>query len=75
MVGRNFWAVNWDGNWVVREEGLPDQTTRHASQEDAWTTAKERAAALHGEAFLQDENGEICERQDFRQIPKDFSPV
>jgi predicted RNase H-like HicB family nuclease len=75
MVGRNFWAVKWDGDWVVREEGLPDQTTRHASEEEAWTAAKERAAALHGEAFLQDENGEICARENFREMPKDYSPL
>ena len=75
MVGRNFWAVKWDGTWVVREEGLPDQTTRHASEEEAWEVAKERAAELHGEAFLQDENGEIVDRHDFRQMPKDYSPL
>ena len=39
MVGRNFWAVKWDGNWIVREEGLPDQTTRHGSQDEAWAIA------------------------------------
>lgn len=75
MVGRNFWAVKQADGWEVREEGLPDQSTRHASEEEAWAAARERAAALHGEAFLQDENGEICGREDFRELPKDFSPV
>lgn len=75
MVGRNFWAVKQEDGWIVREEGLPDQTTRHGSEEEAWATAKERAAELHGEAFLQDENGEICGRENFRELPRDFSPV
>jgi hypothetical protein len=75
MVGRNFWAVKQDGGWIVREEGLPDRTTRHGDEEEAWSTAKERAAALHGEAFLQDENGEICARENFRELPRDFSPL
>ena len=75
MVGRNFWAVQQDGDWLVREEGLPDRTTRHASEDEAWKVAKERAAALHGEAFLQNQDGEICARQSFRRMPPDFSPV
>jgi hypothetical protein len=75
MVGRNFWAVKQEGGWIVREEGLPDQTTKHGSEEEAWNTAKERAAELHGEAFLQDDNGEICARENFRELPRDFSPV
>jgi hypothetical protein len=75
MVGRNFWAVKHPEGWVVREEGLPDSTTSHTSAEDAWAAARERAAALHGEAFLQDEDGEIRERENFRELPKDFSPV
>lgn len=75
MVGRNFWAVQQDGGWIVREEGLPDRTTQHASEDEAWSAAKARAADLQGEAFLQNDAGEICARQDFRDFPKDFSPV
>ena len=75
MVGRNFWAVKQDDGWIVREEGLPDKTTTHASEEEAWETAKVRAAELHGEAFLQDENGEVCARENFREMPRDYSPV
>ena len=75
MVGRNFWAVKREDGWIVREEGLPDQTTSHSNEEEAWAVAKERAAALHGEAFLQNEEGEICARENFREMPRDFSPV
>ena len=72
MVGRNFWAVKEGEGWIVREEGLPDQTTRHSSQEEAWAAANERAAALKGEAFLADENGEICERKWHGELPRDI---
>jgi hypothetical protein len=72
MVGRNFWAVKQGGSWIVKEEGLPDQTTEHASEEEAWAAARERAAELKGEAFLADENGEICDRQWFGELPRDI---
>jgi len=72
MVGRNFWAVKEGEGWIVREEGLPDQTTRHSTQEEAWATANERAAALQGEAFLADETGEICERKWHGELPRDI---
>lgn len=75
MVGRNFWAMQQNGSWIVREEGLPGRTTEHGSEEEAWATARERAAALHGEAFLQNEAGEVCDCQSFRELPRDFSPV
>jgi hypothetical protein len=72
MVGRNFWAVKKGGDWVVREEGLPDQTTRHSSREEAWAVAKERAEELQGEAFLADEAGEVEEREWYGEQPRDL---
>lgn len=72
MVGRNFWAVRTGGEWVVREEGLPEEATSHASEEEAWATAKARAAELKGEAFLADEDGVIRERQWFGELPRDI---
>jgi hypothetical protein len=72
MVGRNFWALKVDDSWIVREEGLPDQTTSHPSCDDAWAAAKERAAECKGEAFLQDEDGTIAEREWFGELPRDI---
>ena len=72
MVGRNFWAVRDGEAWVVREEGLPEETTRHSSQEEAWSAANARAQELKGEAFLADENGEICERKWYGELPRDI---
>ena len=72
MVGRNFWALEEDGRWLVREEGLPDQTTRHDTREQAWAAANERAAELKGEAFLADEKGEILDRKWYGELPRDI---
>lgn len=75
MSGRNFWAVKEGGGWSVREEGLPEETTHHANREDAWSIANERAAACEGEAFLQDENGRVVDRQWHGKLPRDINPV
>jgi hypothetical protein len=72
MVGRNFWAVKEGEGWIVKEEGLPDQTSSHATQEEAWAAARERAAELKGEAFLADESGEICEQEWFGSLPREI---
>lgn len=75
MSGRNFWVVAHGGGWIVREEGLPDQTTRHESQAEAWAIANERAAACQGEAFLEDEAGELIDRRWHGKLPRDNKPV
>lgn len=75
MVGRNFWAVKQDGGWIVREEGLPGKTTRHDNQQDAWDAANARAASCEGEAFLQNENGDILDRKWHGKLPRDAKPV
>lgn len=75
MSGRNFWAAKDGDGWVVREEGLPEETTRHASREEAWAIANERAAACEGEAFLQDEGGHVVDRQWHGRLPRDNNPV
>lgn len=70
MVGRNFWAVPVEGGWEVRQEGLPDKTTRHADREEAWQAANERARDCHGEAYLGDGQGGCTERRSHRVTPR-----
>ena len=72
MVGRNFWAVHMEDGWIVREEGLPDRTTSHKSEQEAWEAAKERAASCKGEAFLQDADGTIASREWYGELPRDI---
>lgn len=75
MTGRNFWAARDGDQWIVREEGLPAKTTRHASREEAWSVANERAEGCGGEAFLEDEEGAIVDRRWHGRQPRDINPV
>lgn len=71
MVGRNFWAHPKGSGWIVHEEGLPDQVTHHATREEAWAAANERAEELKGEAFLANEEGLVLERKWHGSLPRD----
>lgn len=75
MVGRNFWAAADGNSWVVYEEGLPEETTRHADRAEAWAVAQSRAAELQGEAFLKDSDGQVADRHYFGALPRDIKPV
>lgn len=70
MVGRNFWVSPRGEGWEVRQEGLPDQTTRHATREEAWEQANLRAADCHGEVFLQDGEGGAADHECHRELPR-----
>lgn len=69
MVGRNFWVVEEEGGWEVRQEGLPDKTSRHSSREEAWEIANARASDCHGEAFLSDGEGGYSDHACHRTMP------
>jgi hypothetical protein len=70
MVGRNFWVVEEGGAWEVRQEGLPDKTTRYSSQDEAWEAANDRARGCHGEAFLSDGAGGHSDHVCHRALPR-----
>jgi hypothetical protein len=70
MVGRNFWVVEEGGGWEVRQEGLPDRTSRHGSREEAWAAANRRAKACHGEVFLADGRGGHSDYACHRDLPR-----
>ncbi|HEY5721158.1 MAG TPA: DUF2188 domain-containing protein [Allosphingosinicella sp.] len=70
MVGRNFWVAAQGDGWEVRQEGLPDKTTRHSSREEAWDVANERARDCHGEAFLDDGQGGAADHVSHRALPR-----
>jgi hypothetical protein len=70
MVGRNFWVAAKDEGWEVRQEGLPHETTRHSSREEAWEEANLRAADCHGEVFLDDGQGGAADHASHRELPR-----
>jgi len=69
MVGRNFWVVEQEGTWEVRQEGLPAKTSRHFSPEEAWQAASDRARDCHGEAFFSDGAGGYSDHVCHRELP------
>ena len=70
MVGRNFWVVADGAGWEVRQEGLPDKTTRHNTLEAAWAAANDRARDCHGEVFLADGEGGYSDHACHRDLPR-----
>lgn len=70
MVGRNFWVVAGRSGWEVRQEGLPDRTTRHATREEAWAAANARASECHGEVFLAEGEGGVGDHACHRELPR-----
>jgi hypothetical protein len=74
MVGRNFWVAEAEGAWEIRQEGLPDKTTRHESREEAWAEANARALDCHGEVFLDDGAGGHSDYACHRRLPRKIKP-
>jgi hypothetical protein len=70
MVGRNFWVIEQDEGWEVRQEGLPEKTSRHQSREEAWDVANARARDCHGEVFVSDGAGGYSEHACHRTLPR-----
>ena len=70
MVGRNFWVIEDDEGWAVRQEGLPDKTSRHPSRDEAWQVANERARDCHGEVFVSDGAGGYSDYACHRSLPR-----
>lgn len=70
MVGRNFWVIEEGEGWEVRQEGLPDKTSRHSSREEAWEAANARARDCHGEVFESDGAGGYSDYACHRALPR-----
>ncbi|HEX8241391.1 MAG TPA: DUF2188 domain-containing protein [Allosphingosinicella sp.] len=70
MVGRNFWVVGDGTGWEVRQEGLPDKTSRHSTLPEAWAAANERARGCRGEVFLADGEGGHSDYACYREMPR-----
>ena len=66
---KNFWATKHDDGWAVKREGNQKATSVHDTQAEAWNEAKERARETGGEAFLQNRQGQIRERNTYGNDP------
>jgi hypothetical protein len=66
----NFWTTKRSDGWAVMREGNEKATSRHATQESAWAETKARARETGGEAFLQNRQARIRERNTYGHDPE-----
>lgn len=67
---KDYWTVPHKDGWAVKREGNDKATSVHKTQEQAWAETKERAREQKGEAYLQDKQGKIRERNTYGSDPR-----
>lgn len=67
---RDYWATPHKDGWQVKREGTSRATSIHRTQSDAWKETKSRAKVTGGEAYLQNREGQIRERNTYGYDPK-----
>lgn len=65
----NYWAAKRAEGWAVVREGNERATSVHPTQEEAWNEARNRAREANGEAYLQNNQGQIRERNSYGKDP------
>lgn len=65
----NFWTTKHPDGWAVRREGSTKATSIHPTQTSAWQETRQRARDAGGEAYLQDREGHIRERNTYGRDP------
>ncbi|WP_081781018.1 DUF2188 domain-containing protein [Sulfitobacter noctilucae] len=67
---KNVWtSPRSDGQWAVQTEGSERAASLHATQAEAWDSARGLARSRGSEAFLQGRNGQIRERNTYGKDP------
>lgn len=68
---KNYWTTpSTDGSWRVVREGAERATSVHETQTAAWKETQERARETKGEAYLQNREGQIRERNTYGPDPR-----
>lgn len=70
MSSKDYWTTKHENGWAVKREGAQRATSIHTNQADAWTEAKGRAKQNGGEAYLQNRQGQIRERNTYGYDPE-----
>lgn len=65
----NYWATKRPEGWAVSREGNERATSLHKTQEEAWNEACNRAREAKGEAYLQNEQGQIRKNHSYGNDP------
>ena len=69
-MAKDYWAGPKGGCWQVKGAGNDRATSRHETQAEAWAEARERAKDAGGEAYLQNRQGQIRERNTYGYDPE-----
>ena len=69
---KNYWTTKHENGWAVKKEGNTKATSVHSTQAEAWAETKERARNNNSEAFLQNQKGQIRERNTYGHDPRDI---
>jgi len=70
---RNHWTVRHGKEWAVKQEGRTCPLAVFQKQADAWKETVRLARSAKGEAFLQNQSGQIRERNTYNDRDK-FPP-
>lgn len=69
MAGKKQWVVPNGDEWAVRGEGNQRATSIHRTQKDAINAAKEIAKNQKSEVIIQNQKGQIRERNTYGDDP------
>lgn len=68
---KNYWTTpSSDGSWKVKREGAERALSVHDTQAGAWAETQSRARETKGEAYLQNREGQIRERNTYGHDPR-----
>ncbi|HRJ12897.1 MAG TPA: DUF2188 domain-containing protein [Alphaproteobacteria bacterium] len=67
---KNYWTTTSGDKWSVKREGSDRATSVHNTQAQAWQETQQRARTTGGEAFLQNQQGQIRERNTYGHDPR-----
>ena len=70
MSEKDYWTSPHPDGWQVKRSGASRATSVHKTQESAWKEAKSRARSSEGEAYLQNKEGQIRERNTYGKDPR-----
>ncbi|MBD2842938.1 DUF2188 domain-containing protein [Erythrobacter rubeus] len=68
--GKDYWTAPHKDGWQVKREGASRATSVHKTQAEAWAETKSRARDAQSEAYLQNQEGRIRERNTYGNDPR-----
>lgn len=69
-MAKDYWADPSGEKWQVKGAGNSRASALYDTQAEAWADARHRAKATSGEAYLQNQQGQIRARNTFGHDPK-----